>query len=157
MNANIISLNFCLIVIIRLSFKGQYLIYLSVKWALLGWYVGIKKSGKPKKGSKTWYPPHQKAIQFVAKKQISSQSFPDTFDFGNGNSDRVRREAMDDAENNSERVLIDATSTNNDLNARFSTNESNHSPILYIDDERAGIIDVNKTTTVDKVLPDLTQ
>ena len=128
-----------------------------MKWSYLGWYVGIKKSGKPKKGSKTWYPPHQKAIQFVAKKQISSQPFPDTFDFGDENGSRVRREAIEEADNSPEKSLINATLTSNNLNGRLSTNESNHSPILFIDDERAGIVDVNKTTTVDNVLHDLTK
>ena len=128
-----------------------------MKWSYLGWYVGIKKSGKPKKGSKTWYPPHQKAIQFVAKKQISSQSFPDTFDFGDENGSRVRREAIEDADSSPDKTSIHATLNSNNLNARLLTNEPNHSPILFIDDERAGIVDVNKTTTVDNVLHDLTQ
>ncbi len=35
-----------------------------MRWAHLGWHVGIKRSGKAKRGTRTWYPPHQKAIQF---------------------------------------------------------------------------------------------
>ena len=128
-----------------------------MKWSYLGWYVGIKKSGKPKKGSKTWYPPHQKAIQFVAKKQSSSQPFPDTFDFGNENGGRVRREAASEAETNSEKILINASSTINNLNARLPPDETNLSPILYIDDESAGIVDVAKTTAVDKVFQEFPQ
>ena len=46
------------------SFQGHYFLYLSVRWSHLGWYVGIKRSGKVKKGEKTWYPGGQKAIQF---------------------------------------------------------------------------------------------
>ena len=128
-----------------------------MKWSLLGWYVGIKKSGKPKKGSKTWYPPHQKAIQFVAKKQSSSQPFPETFDFGNENGGRVRREAVSEAEKNPEKSLANTSSTINNLNAKLETDENNHSPILFIDDESAGIVDVVKTTAVDKVLQEFPQ
>ena len=29
--------------------------------------MGIKKSGKAKRGTKTWYPPRQKAIEFIHK------------------------------------------------------------------------------------------
>ena len=120
-----------------------------MKWSYLGWYVGIKKSGKPKKGSKTWYPPHQKAIQFVAKKQSSSLPFPDSFDFGNENGGRVRRETVE--ESSMENTLINSTSTSNNINARLPTNGSNNSPILFIDDENAGNLGVVKTTAVDKV------
>ena len=124
-----------------------------MKWSYLGWYVGIKKSGKPKKGSKTWYPPHQKAIQFVAKKQSSSQPFPDNFDFGNENGGRVRREAVE--ESNMENTIINATSTSNNINASLPTNGSNNSPILFIDDENGGSLGVVKTTAVDKVVHNL--
>ena len=124
-----------------------------MKWSYLGWYVGIKKSGKPKKGSKTWYPPHQKAIQFVAKKQSSSQPFPDNFDFGNENGERVRREVVE--ESNMETTLINATSTTNNINTRLPTNGSNNSPILFIDDENDGNLGVVKTTAVDKVVHNL--
>lgn len=45
------------------DFQGSYNTYLSKKYAHLGWYLGIKKSGKWKRGSKTAYG--QKAIQFL--------------------------------------------------------------------------------------------
>ena len=45
--------------------QGRYLEYLSVRWAHFGWHIGIKKSGKAKRGQRTWNPAHQKAIQFV--------------------------------------------------------------------------------------------
>ncbi len=48
-------------------FQGRYFVYLSVRWCHLGWHVGIKRSGKAKKATKTVYPPQQKAIQFVHK------------------------------------------------------------------------------------------
>ena len=128
---------------------------MSVKWSYLGWYVGIKKSGKPKKGSKTWYPPHQKAIQFVAKNQSPSPSFPDTFDFGNGNATRVRREVEPETEHKFQRPALNTNPLKNHDKSQFSVEEANHSPILFIDDETAGIIDVTKTTTVNRVLQDL--
>lgn len=46
---------------------GQYNLYLSRKWAHLGWYVGIKKSGKSKPGPQTRYG--QKAIQFLPRRK----------------------------------------------------------------------------------------
>ncbi|KAK6641009.1 hypothetical protein RUM44_012708 [Polyplax serrata] len=46
---------------------GQYNLYLSRKWAHLGWYVGIKKSGKGKPGPQTRYG--QKAIQFLPRRK----------------------------------------------------------------------------------------
>ena len=52
--------------------QGHYFLFLSVKYAHFGWYVGLQKNGKAKKGSKTVYPPHQKAIEFVTKKQVCS-------------------------------------------------------------------------------------
>ena len=128
---------------------------MSVKWSYLGWYIGIKKSGKPKRGSKTWYPPHQKAIQFVAKKQSPSQSFPDTFDFGNDNDTRVRRDVGLETEHKVESHVLNTNALRNNDNAKFSPEESNHSPILYIDDESAGVADVTKTTSVSRVLQDL--
>ncbi|XP_021925337.1 fibroblast growth factor 1-like isoform X2 [Zootermopsis nevadensis] len=48
------------------SLLGYYNTYLSRKYAHLGWYVGIKKSGKPKRGSKTKWG--QKAIQFLPRR-----------------------------------------------------------------------------------------
>jgi fibroblast growth factor 1 len=48
------------------SIFGYYNTYLSRKYAHLGWYVGIKKSGKPKRGSKTKWG--QKAIQFLPRR-----------------------------------------------------------------------------------------
>ncbi|KAJ4436144.1 hypothetical protein ANN_18771 [Periplaneta americana] len=48
------------------SLFGYYNTYLSRKYAHLGWYVGIKKSGKPKRGSKTKWG--QKAIQFLPRR-----------------------------------------------------------------------------------------
>ncbi|CAG0887700.1 unnamed protein product [Darwinula stevensoni] len=42
---------------------GLYMTYLSKKYAHRGWYMAIKKSGKAKKGSMTWW--RQKAIQFL--------------------------------------------------------------------------------------------
>ena len=47
-------------------FQGQqYYVYLSAKFAHHGWYVGLTKSGKAKKGQRTWHG--QKAIQFQRK------------------------------------------------------------------------------------------
>ena len=57
-------------------FQGLYFLYLSVKFAHFGWYVGLQKNGKAKKGSKTVYPPHQKAIEFVTKKQAIFYNIP---------------------------------------------------------------------------------
>jgi fibroblast growth factor 1 len=48
------------------SFQGSYNTYLSLKHAHLGWYLGIKKSGKYKRGSKTKYG--QKAISFLPRR-----------------------------------------------------------------------------------------
>ncbi|XP_030763423.1 fibroblast growth factor 1-like [Sitophilus oryzae] len=45
------------------SFQGSYNAYLSRAFAHLGWYLGIKKSGKFKKGPKTKYG--QKAVKFL--------------------------------------------------------------------------------------------
>ncbi|KAK9888100.1 hypothetical protein WA026_000375 [Henosepilachna vigintioctopunctata] len=48
------------------SLQGSYNVYLSRKYAHLGWYIGIKKSGKFKRGPKTAYG--QKAIQFLPRR-----------------------------------------------------------------------------------------
>ncbi|XP_063904546.1 fibroblast growth factor 1-like [Zophobas morio] len=48
------------------SFRGSYNTYLSLKYAHLGWYVGIKKSGKFKRGPRTKYG--QKAIMFLPRR-----------------------------------------------------------------------------------------
>jgi len=45
------------------SVLGQYNTYLSLKYAHMGWYVGIKKSGQLKAGQRTRWG--QKAIQFL--------------------------------------------------------------------------------------------
>ena len=47
--------------------QGEFFVYLSVRYAHLGWHVGIKRSGKAKKAVKTVYPSEQKAIQFTHK------------------------------------------------------------------------------------------
>lgn len=48
------------------EFQGSYNTYLSLKYSHMGWYIGIKKSGKFKKGPKTKYG--QKAIQFLPRR-----------------------------------------------------------------------------------------
>nr|CAI5854495.1 unnamed protein product [Callosobruchus analis] len=48
------------------SFRNQYNTYLSRKYAHLGWYIGLKKSGKMKRGPKTSF--HQKAVQFLPRR-----------------------------------------------------------------------------------------
>lgn len=48
------------------DFLGSYNTYLSRKYAHLGWYLGIKKSGAFKKGPKTSY--RQKAVQFLPRR-----------------------------------------------------------------------------------------
>lgn len=48
------------------SLKGQYNMYLSRHYAHLGWYVGLKRSGKVKKGSKTGH--NQKACKFLPRR-----------------------------------------------------------------------------------------
>ncbi|XP_075227068.1 fibroblast growth factor 1-like [Lycorma delicatula] len=45
---------------------GQYNTYLSRKFGHLGWYVGIKKSGKHKPGNRTRWG--QKSIQFLPRR-----------------------------------------------------------------------------------------
>ena len=139
------------------TFQGQYNVYLSVRWSYLGWYVGIKKSGKPKRGSKTWYPPNQKAIQFVARKQSPFHSFPDNFNFENENGTRVRRSIEPQTSINVEKGSTSPNALQNNENLKRSPEDVNHSPILFIDDEVGGIVDVTKTTTVNKVLQDLSQ
>jgi fibroblast growth factor 1 len=47
------------------TLHGVYNCYLSRKNAHLGWYLAVKKNGKPKKGKKTWWG--QKAIQFLPR------------------------------------------------------------------------------------------
>lgn len=46
------------------SFQGSYKTYLSKQYAHLGWYIGIKKSGRFKRDPKTKYG--QKAIKFLS-------------------------------------------------------------------------------------------
>lgn len=46
------------------SFQGYYKTYLSKLYAHLGWFIGIKKSGRPKRGHKTGY--RQKAVKFLS-------------------------------------------------------------------------------------------
>ncbi|CAH1993717.1 unnamed protein product [Acanthoscelides obtectus] len=48
------------------SFRNQYNTYLSRKHAHLGWYIGLKKNGKMKRGPKTGF--HQKAVQFLPRR-----------------------------------------------------------------------------------------
>lgn len=48
------------------NFQGSYNTYLSRKYSHLGWYLGIKKSGKFKKGSQTTY--RQKAVLFLPRR-----------------------------------------------------------------------------------------
>ncbi|KAJ8916827.1 hypothetical protein NQ315_005834, partial [Exocentrus adspersus] len=48
------------------SFQGSYNAYLSRKYAHLGWYIGIKKSGRIKRGPKTAYG--QKAVRFLPRR-----------------------------------------------------------------------------------------
>ncbi|KAG5885638.1 hypothetical protein JTB14_012068 [Gonioctena quinquepunctata] len=48
------------------SFRGLYNVYLSRKFAHLGWYIGVKKNGKPKRGPKTAF--RQKAVQFLPRR-----------------------------------------------------------------------------------------
>lgn len=49
------------------SLRGLYNVYLSKKYEKQGWYLGIKKSGKFKKGSKTSIK--QKAVQFLPRRE----------------------------------------------------------------------------------------
>ncbi|CAG0923217.1 unnamed protein product [Notodromas monacha] len=44
---------------------GVYNCYLSRKYAHLGWYLAVKKNGKPKRATKAWWG--QKAIQFLPR------------------------------------------------------------------------------------------
>lgn len=48
------------------TLRGLYNVYLSRKYAHLGWYMGIKKSGNFKRGPKTGY--NQKAIKFLPRR-----------------------------------------------------------------------------------------
>ncbi|XP_056633331.1 uncharacterized protein LOC130442944 [Diorhabda sublineata] len=48
------------------SFQGSYTVYLSRKYAHNGWYIGIQKNGKIKKGPRTGYG--QKAIKFLPRR-----------------------------------------------------------------------------------------
>ncbi|KAF2362239.1 Fibroblast growth factor family [Trinorchestia longiramus] len=47
------------------TLSGAFYNYLSRKYAHHGWYVGIKKSGKPKRAHKTEYG--QRAVQFLPR------------------------------------------------------------------------------------------
>lgn len=49
------------------QFQGSYNTYLSAKYSDCKWYIGIKKSGKVKKGPKTAYG--QEAIQFLPNRR----------------------------------------------------------------------------------------
>ncbi len=44
-----------------------YMSLLSQDFAHHGWYLAIKKSGKPKAGHKTTHPYPQKAISFLSR------------------------------------------------------------------------------------------
>ncbi|XP_077301793.1 fibroblast growth factor 1-like [Arctopsyche grandis] len=48
------------------EFLGSYNTYMSRSYAHRGWYLAIKKSGKPKRGDKTGWG--QKAIQFLPRR-----------------------------------------------------------------------------------------
>ena len=48
------------------NFQGSYNTYLSRKYSHLGWYLGIKKSGKFKKGPRTKY--RQNAVLFLPRR-----------------------------------------------------------------------------------------
>lgn len=103
----------------------------------MGWYVGLTKSGKAKKGSKTWYPPFQKAIQFVTKKQTVF-TLP---------SDVVKSIDVS-AENMNGNLTVVPPGTPGDTSLVFPPN------IKFIDDDDE-TTDVIKTTTVNRVLHDL--
>ena len=92
----------------------------------------------------------------MAKRQSPSYSFPDTFNFGDEESVRTRRAVPSDIESKPD-IILRTDSSKNDGNARTTVDEVNNSPILFIDDESAGIIDVAKTTTVNRVLQDLSE
>lgn len=47
------------------TLSGAFYNYLSKKYAHMGWYLGLKKSGKPKRGHKTEYG--QRAVQFLPR------------------------------------------------------------------------------------------
>lgn len=47
------------------TLSGAFYNYLSKKYAHLGWYLGLKKSGKGKRGHKTEYG--QRAVQFLPR------------------------------------------------------------------------------------------
>jgi hypothetical protein len=66
---------------------------------------------------------------------------------------RVRRAV--ESEHKLQKPALNTNSLKNYDNSQVSPTETNHSPILFIDDETAGIIDVTKTTTVNRVLQDL--
>ena len=47
----------------------------------MGWFIGIKKSGKAKNGKKTTFPQQQKAIQFrFNSSSYSRKQAPSTID-----------------------------------------------------------------------------
>nr|XP_023024745.1 fibroblast growth factor 1-like [Leptinotarsa decemlineata] len=48
------------------SFRGLYNVYLSRKYAHVGWYIALKKNGRPKRGPKTGV--RQKAVQFLPRR-----------------------------------------------------------------------------------------
>lgn len=56
------------------SLQGSYNTYLSCKYAYLGWYIGLKKSGTPKIGQKTKFG--QKSIMFLpTRHKIKNMNF----------------------------------------------------------------------------------
>ena len=91
----------------------------------------------------------------MARKQSPFNSFPDTFDFEDENGTRVRRAVESETYNKLEKNSMNMNDLKNNENARITQEDVNHSPILFIDDEAAGIVDVTKTTTVNRVLQDL--
>lgn len=48
------------------DFQGSYNAYLSKKYADLEWYIGLRKSGKVKKGPNTKYG--DKAVKFLPRR-----------------------------------------------------------------------------------------
>ena len=93
----------------------------------------------------------------MARKQSPFHSFPDNFDFEDEYGTRVRRTVESETRIKPENSSINMNALKNNENARFTPEDVNHSPILFIDDEAAGIVDVTKTTTVNRVLQDLSQ
>ena len=107
-----------------------------MKWAHLGWYVGLTKSGKPKNGSKTWFPPFQKAIEFVTKKQTVFSLPP-----------KIAKDL--DVNNGTKKGTLTPVPPGTPAMVFPST-------IKFIDeDEDEEVQHVTKTTTINRVLYDL--